>query len=460
MATIAQLDVVLGLKGQGAFRRNLLAATAAVTAAGVAFDQLITKGGKIAPVLTAFTTRVGNQTAALAKLRAATNGLVSDFDLMTQANTAFTLGSAQSIDQFAEMADIAQRLGRALGVDATYALESLNTGIARQSKLFLDNLGILIDVEQANEKYALALGKQAAQLTDLERREAFRIAAMEAANEAVSNLGDSTSNAADAWAALKVQVGNASDSMATAVANSNTLKQGLDAVTAALKGDFDEASAAFIRFLTNGTGQMSGFTGPPTDIPKTLDEVAVAATEATPAIDQLAKTGRFYTDGQFEMVQRTGEAVSMLDVYRLTLDATTASVSKLAQAQSLLSSGLGLLGGLGNLLGFSVPGISQLFGLSGILRSGGGLLDFFSGGGEARASGGPVEAGRAYLVGEQGPEVVVPSQSGTVIPNGGLSINVSMSPARNRSEALRDREWMLELQRGADRLRANGYSFA
>ena len=36
----------------------------------------------------------------------------------------------------------------------------------------------------------------------------------------------------------------------------------------------------------------------------------------------------------------------------------------------------------------------------------------------AKAGGGPVESGKPYLVGEQGPEVVVPGSSGTVIPNG------------------------------------------
>jgi hypothetical protein len=35
-----------------------------------------------------------------------------------------------------------------------------------------------------------------------------------------------------------------------------------------------------------------------------------------------------------------------------------------------------------------------------------------------RASGGPVMAGRPYLVGERGPEIVVPQQAGTVLPNG------------------------------------------
>jgi hypothetical protein len=37
----------------------------------------------------------------------------------------------------------------------------------------------------------------------------------------------------------------------------------------------------------------------------------------------------------------------------------------------------------------------------------------------ARADGGPVSAGRTYLVGERGPELFTPSSSGQIIPNGG-----------------------------------------
>jgi hypothetical protein len=40
--------------------------------------------------------------------------------------------------------------------------------------------------------------------------------------------------------------------------------------------------------------------------------------------------------------------------------------------------------------------------------------------GGARANGGPVMAGRAYLVGERGPEIVVPQSAGTVVPNGAM----------------------------------------
>jgi phage-related minor tail protein len=38
-----------------------------------------------------------------------------------------------------------------------------------------------------------------------------------------------------------------------------------------------------------------------------------------------------------------------------------------------------------------------------------------------RAGGGPVGAGNAYVVGEKGPELFVPSSSGSIIPNGGGS---------------------------------------
>lgn len=57
--------------------------------------------------------------------------------------------------------------------------------------------------------------------------------------------------------------------------------------------------------------------------------------------------------------------------------------------------------------------------LSGIFGgSGGGFGNFINSiFGGARARGGPVVAGRPYLVGEQGPEIVVPRLSGTVVPN-------------------------------------------
>ncbi len=68
---------------------------------------------------------------------------------------------------------------------------------------------------------------------------------------------------------------------------------------------------------------------------------------------------------------------------------------------------------------------SQLAGMAKLFGGGGGIGGFlasgFSSGGlaGARAAGGPVSAGSSYLVGERGPEVFTPHQSGRIIPNGG-----------------------------------------
>jgi hypothetical protein len=66
------------------------------------------------------------------------------------------------------------------------------------------------------------------------------------------------------------------------------------------------------------------------------------------------------------------------------------------------------------------------------------LAPFVSG---ARAMGGPVTGGKAYLVGERGPELVVPSRNGQVVPNnqiggGGVSVtqNISFGAGVSRAE--------------------------
>jgi hypothetical protein len=57
------------------------------------------------------------------------------------------------------------------------------------------------------------------------------------------------------------------------------------------------------------------------------------------------------------------------------------------------------------------------------------------------ATGGPMEAGHPYLVGEKGPELMVPSTSGTIIPNhalGGASVNLTynIAPGVSASQVL------------------------
>ena len=59
------------------------------------------------------------------------------------------------------------------------------------------------------------------------------------------------------------------------------------------------------------------------------------------------------------------------------------------------------------------------------------IIDELGGG---KAMGGPVNAGTSYVVGERGPELFMPNQSGTIIPNnklggGGTVINLTVNGA-------------------------------
>ena len=80
------------------------------------------------------------------------------------------------------------------------------TGLGRQSKLMLDNLGIMIDTGKVNDEYAESIGKTASQLTDQEKKIAFTNAAMESAQELVDMLGDEQLSTKDKAAQLTTAI--------------------------------------------------------------------------------------------------------------------------------------------------------------------------------------------------------------------------------------------------------------
>lgn len=89
------------------------------------------------------------------------------------------------------------------------------------------------------------------------------------------------------------------------------------------------------------------------------------------------------------------------------------------------------------------------------------VSSLFSG---ARASGGPVEAGKAYLVGEKGPEPFIPKVSGTILPNASLAamagsggggtvqVNITAMDSQDVRRALeKDSRWLSDMVRKSSR---------
>jgi hypothetical protein len=147
---------------------------------------------------------------AVNKLTDATDGTVSKMDLFKQANNAMILGVTKNSDEMAQMFDIAQRLGEALGRDTASSIESLITGIGRQSRLMLDNIGIIVDTKKAYKDYANELSKSVDELTDAEKKQAFFNATMESATLKASKLNKEEENASKAFQRLSADLDNAS----------------------------------------------------------------------------------------------------------------------------------------------------------------------------------------------------------------------------------------------------------
>jgi len=169
--------------------------------------QAATKAENMERAFTSLTKAAGMLTdKALAGLRKATVGSVHDMDLMQSANTAMILGVVKSKKDLEELAYIGRRLGKAMGIDARQGFDNLAVGIARQSRMLLDNLGIIVRVEDSYKKYAEAVGKNVEDLTDEERKTAFRNAALTAARKKVGELGVDVLSTSERFGQMNAQL--------------------------------------------------------------------------------------------------------------------------------------------------------------------------------------------------------------------------------------------------------------
>jgi len=148
----------------------------------------------------------------LADMKKATKGTIAEIDLLSTANKMMLLGLDTSM--FDEVMEVARRTAKATGQDINYMIESLSMGLGRQSKMILDNLGIVFDTATAYEWYAETLGKTASQLTEVEKKLGFQTYAMKIASENVEKLGKDTLTLTEiggifsaTWSNLKALIG-------------------------------------------------------------------------------------------------------------------------------------------------------------------------------------------------------------------------------------------------------------
>ncbi len=179
------------------WKKNWLAITAAITASIMALHkawELMELGAKAEQQKQAFKNLAASLGMSADKiiedLRRMSGETMSTSQIMGKASQAMILGIDPT--KLAKMMEISRASARAFGKDVGFMFESIAVGVGRQSKLILDNLGIIVSAGDAYEKYAKTLGKSAKELTEMERKQAFLNATLEAGERILQQIDTST----------------------------------------------------------------------------------------------------------------------------------------------------------------------------------------------------------------------------------------------------------------------------
>lgn len=103
-------------------------------------------------------------------IREAADGMLT----FQEASSAAAIGSASGLSgsQLRDLAEGAASVSKVLGRDVTDSFNRLVRGVTKAEPELLDELGITLRLEEATEKYAIALGKSAKELSIFERKQA------------------------------------------------------------------------------------------------------------------------------------------------------------------------------------------------------------------------------------------------------------------------------------------------
>lgn len=136
----------------------------------------------------------------LASMRKVSSGMIGDSDLMLAANTAMALGVADNVQEVTSLLEVAIAKGAEFGIAPTQAFGDLINGLGRMSPEILNNIGIVVNAEQAYAAYAAEIGKTIEKLSEAERMQALVNAVFAANPQAAAQAAAAGNEAAAAFA--------------------------------------------------------------------------------------------------------------------------------------------------------------------------------------------------------------------------------------------------------------------
>lgn len=179
------------------------------------------------------------------EFRQATKGLVSDADLIKKSNLADTMGITG--EHFKTLATIAQASAAKTGQSYSHMLDSIIIGTARESRLLLDNLGIIVDVTKAREAYVQKLRDEkklgdlasqtnkvlAERLTDTAEKMAFLTSVQTAGSPVLDQYAKAGESSAEKFDKFGAAIENLREALGNALVN-NGLLDALNSILATM----------------------------------------------------------------------------------------------------------------------------------------------------------------------------------------------------------------------------------
>jgi len=136
-------------------------------------------------------------------VRAASGGTVNEFETMLALNRGILLQMGTDVQDWTDLMEVARFRARAMGISTSQALSDITTGIGRESRMILDNLGIILDTDAAVQQYARTHGLAAEELDAFQRKEAIKAAVIAEGKAQIEAAGGMTETYADKIAAAE-----------------------------------------------------------------------------------------------------------------------------------------------------------------------------------------------------------------------------------------------------------------
>jgi hypothetical protein len=217
----------------------VVAGIGAITAGVIALGQ---RGAEVSDIKGHFNdlnTAIGNNAdTMISKLRSATLGTITDFELMKATNIGLSQGLKLNEDQFGLTGKAAQILADRVGGDTKDAYEKLVMAMTTGQDKTLKGIGLNIDAAAAADAHAKALGKTTGELTEAEKITASRNAILAEMQRVLEQSGEAEADFADRINQGRVALENWRDELGLGIADSPIFSAGMEGMGNALTKAF------------------------------------------------------------------------------------------------------------------------------------------------------------------------------------------------------------------------------